>query len=124
MLRKIERSPEIYDRLEQHGDYLEQQLNAMFAELDRPALVSRVGSLLSVSLLRQPVDMSRGPRIAAAAMDRPAQRAMQIEAQRRGLYFHPSPIEPWFLSTAHTAEDLDFVVAVVRDALVSLSESR
>ena len=124
MLRKIERSPEIYDRLEQHGDYLEQQLNAMFAELNRPAMVSRVGSLLSVSLLRQPADMSRGPRMAAAAMDRPAHRAMQIEAQRRGLYFHPSPIEPWFLSTAHTVEDLDFVVAVVRDALVSVPESR
>ena len=124
MLRKIERSPDVYDRLEQHGDYLEQRLNAMFAELNRPALVSRVGSLLSVSLLRQPADMSRGPRMAAAAMDRAAHRAMQIQAQRRGVYFHPSPIEPWFLSTAHSAEDLDHVVAVVRDALVSAPESQ
>ena len=96
----------------------------MFAELNRPALVSRVGSLLSVSLLRQPADMSRGPRMAAAAMDRAGHRAMQIQAQRRGVYFHPSPIEPWFLSTAHSAEDLDHVVAVVRDALVSAPESQ
>jgi glutamate-1-semialdehyde 2,1-aminomutase len=119
MMRRLERSPEIYDRLEQHGAYLEERLNAMFAELNRPALVSRVGSLLGVSLLSRPADMSRGPREAAAAMDRAAHRAMQIEAQRRGVYFHPSPIEPWFLSTAHTAEDIDQVVAVVRDSVVA-----
>jgi glutamate-1-semialdehyde 2,1-aminomutase len=123
-LTKIERSPEIYDRLEKHGDYLEQQLRAMFAEVNRPALVSRVGSLLSVSLLRRPADLSRGPRAAAQAMDFTAHRALQIGAQERGVYFHPSPVEPWFLSTAHSPEDLDHVVAVVRDALVSVPGSR
>jgi len=69
MLEKIERSPEVYEQLEKQGDYLEYQLRSMFAEMERPALVSRVGSLLSVSLLRQPVDLSRGPRVAAQAMD-------------------------------------------------------
>lgn len=123
MLSKLERSPEVYERLEQHGDYLEQQLRAMFAELNRPALISRVDSLLSVSLLQRPADLSRGPRAAAQAMDFAAHRALQIRAQERGVYFHPSPIEPWFLSTAHSAEDLDHVVAVVRDALVSVPES-
>ena len=124
MLRKIDRSPEIYERLEQHGAYLEQRLRAMFAEANRPALVSRVGSLLSVSLLRRPTDLSRGPRAAAQAMDFAAHRALQIRAQQRGVYFHPSPVESWFLSTAHSAEDLDHVVAVVRDALESVPESR
>jgi glutamate-1-semialdehyde 2,1-aminomutase len=123
-LRKIESSPETYDELEKHGDYLEQRLRAMFAELNRPALVSRVGSLLSVSLLHRPADLSRGPRAAAQAMDFTAHRALQIAAQERGVYFHPSPVEPWFLSTAHSAADLDHVLGVVRDALVSVPESR
>jgi glutamate-1-semialdehyde 2,1-aminomutase len=123
-LAKIERSPEVYERLEQHADYLEQQLSAMFAELNRLALVSRVGSLLSVSLLNRPADLSRGPRAAAQAMDFAGHRAWQIAAQERGVYFHPSPIETWFLSTAHSVEDLDQVVAVLRDALVSVPESR
>jgi glutamate-1-semialdehyde 2,1-aminomutase len=122
-MRKIERSPEIYERLEQHAGYLEQQLRAMFAKANRPVLISRVGSLLSMSLLRRPADLSRGPRAAAEAMDFAAQRALQIRAQERGVYFHPSPIEPWFLSTAHSAEDFDHVVAVVRDALVGLPAS-
>ena len=124
MLEKIERSPQIYEQLEKHGDYLEHQLRSMFAEMKRPALVSRVGSLLSVSLLRQPVDLSHGPRVAAQAMDFAAHRALQIRAQRRGVYFHPSPIEPWFLSTAHSLEDLDQVVAIVRDALADVPGSR
>ena len=124
MLEKIERSPEVYEQLEKQGDYLEYQLRSMFAEMERPALVSRVGSLLSVSLLRQPVDLSRGPRAAAQAMDFAAHRALQIRAQREGVYFHPSPIEPWFLSTAHSLEDLDHVVAILRDALADVPGSR
>src|SRR5580704_124563 len=106
MLAKIERTPETYDRLEQHADYLEQQLTAMFAQENRLALVSRVGSLFSVSLLTRPADLSRGPRAAAQAMDFAAHRSWQIAAQERGVYFHPSPIEPWFLSTAHSVADL------------------
>ena len=124
MLEKIERSPDVYEQLEKQGDHLEYQLRSMFAEMERPALVSRVGSLLSVSLLRQPVDLSRGPRAAAQAMDFAAHRALQIRAQREGVYFHPSPIEPWFLSTAHSLEDLDRVVAILRDALADVPESR
>jgi len=123
-LAKIERSPEIYERLEQHGEYLEQQLNEMFAEVNRLAMVSRVGSLIGVSLLLRPADLSHGPRAAAQAMDFAGHRAMQIRAQERGVYFHPSPIEPWFLSTEHSVEDIDHVVAVMRDALVGAPESR
>jgi glutamate-1-semialdehyde 2,1-aminomutase len=123
-MRKIERDPGVYERLEQHAGYLEQQLRAVFAEANRPALVSRVGSLLSVSLLTRPADLSRGPRAAAQAMDISGHRALQMAAQERGVYFHPSPIETWFLSTEHSVEDLDHVVAVLRDALASLPESR
>jgi glutamate-1-semialdehyde 2,1-aminomutase len=123
-LEKIERSPQVYEQLEKQCDYLEHELRSMFAETKRPALISRVGSLLSVSLLRQPVDLSHGPRVAAQAMDFAAHRALQIRAQRSGVYFHPSPIEPWFLSTAHSVDDLDHVVTTVRGALADVPQSR
>jgi len=87
-------------------------------------MVSRVGSLLCVSLLRQPADLSRGLRAAIQAMDFAAHRALQIRAQEMGVYFHPSPVEPWFLSAAHSVDDLDHVVAVVRDALADVPRSR
>ena len=124
MLEKIENSPGVYDLLEKHGGYLEHELRSMFAEVKRPVLISRVGSLLSVSLLTRPVDLSRGPRAAAESMDFAAHRAVQIKAQRMGLYFHPSPLEPWFLSTAHSPEDLDRVVAILRGALADVPGSR
>jgi glutamate-1-semialdehyde 2,1-aminomutase len=125
MLEKIDRSPQIYDQLEKHGGYLEHQLRSMFTEMKRPALVSRVGSLLCVSLLRQPADLVRGGlRAAVQAMDFAAHRALQVRAQQKGVYFHPSPVEPWFLSTAHSVDDLDHVVAVIRDALADVPRSR
>ena len=74
--------------------------------------------------LRRPADLSHGPRVAAQAMDFAAHRRLQMAVQERGVYFHPSPIEPWFLSTAHSPDDLDQVLAVVRDALASVPESR
>jgi glutamate-1-semialdehyde aminotransferase len=46
-----------------------------------------------------------------------------MAAQERGVYFHPSPIETWFLSTEHSVDDIDQVVAVLRDALGSVPES-
>jgi glutamate-1-semialdehyde 2,1-aminomutase len=124
MLEKVERFPHAYEQLDEHGGYLEHELRCMFAGMQRPALVSRVGSLLSVSLLRQPADLSHGLRAAVQAMDFAAHRALQIGAQQRGVYFHPSPVEPWFLSTAHTLEDLDRTVAIVRDALADVPRSR
>jgi glutamate-1-semialdehyde 2,1-aminomutase len=57
-------------------------------------------------------------------MDFAAHRSLQIAAQERGVYFHPSPVEPWFLSTAHSPEDLDHVLAVLRDALAGVPGSR
>jgi glutamate-1-semialdehyde 2,1-aminomutase len=38
----------------------------------------------------------------------------------RGVYFAPSQFETGFLSTAHTAEDLERTACVVRDALSAL----
>jgi len=35
------------------------------------------------------------------------------------VYFHPNPLEPWFLSTAHGDDALDRVVAVAQRALAA-----
>lgn len=75
-------------------------------------------------MVQSHVLLAGGPRVAARAMDFAAHRAMQIRPQQLGVYFHPSPVKPWFLSTEHSAEDLDHVVAVVREALVGATESR
>jgi glutamate-1-semialdehyde 2,1-aminomutase len=42
--------------------------------------------------------------------------AWQHELQRLGVYCHPNQFEPMFLSTAHSAEDIDEVLARCEDA--------
>jgi glutamate-1-semialdehyde 2,1-aminomutase len=39
---------------------------------------------------------------------------------KRGIYFAPSQFETGFLSTAHTAEDLEETGSVIREALATL----
>jgi glutamate-1-semialdehyde 2,1-aminomutase len=122
-LTKIQHMEGLYDTLEQIGAYAESRLREMFADEAQPVLISRTGSLMSVSLLREAVDLAQGLRAAAAAMDFPVHRRFQIAAQNEGVYFHPSPLEPWFLSTAHSNEDVDKVVAAMRRALTSLPDA-
>lgn len=58
-----------------------------------------------------------GLRELAAAIDFDGHRRWQIAAQKEGVYFHPNPMEPWFLSTAHTKDVLDKVLTALGRAL-------
>jgi glutamate-1-semialdehyde 2,1-aminomutase len=116
-LSKLRRRTGLYEELEAIGGYTEHRLREMLEAEGRLAMISRVGSLMSVALLRHSVDLSAGLRAAASAMDFPRHRRFQIRAQAEGVYFHPNPLEPWFLSTAHTTDDIDKVVAALRRAL-------
>ncbi|WP_180930357.1 aspartate aminotransferase family protein [Streptomyces sp. AJS327] len=120
MLSKIRANPRVYEELEELGGYAEAALRELFAEDGRQVRISRVGSLMSVSLLRRPVRDNASLRDIAGAIDFPAHRRFQTLAQAEGVYFHPNALEPWFLSTAHTREHLDKAVAALRRALVSL----
>jgi glutamate-1-semialdehyde 2,1-aminomutase len=42
---------------------------------------------------------------------------LQIECQARGIYFHPNPLEPWFISTAHAPSDIEEALEVLADAV-------
>ncbi|MFM9615634.1 aspartate aminotransferase family protein [Streptomyces niveiscabiei] len=119
-LEKIRRRPQVYADLEALGEYAQGQIHEAFAAEDRHVLVQRAGSLMSVALLTRPVDPSAPLREVRAAIDFDGHRQLQMAAQTLGLYFHPNPLEPWFLSTAHTHDDLAKVVATLRLALSGL----
>ncbi|MCK2244373.1 MULTISPECIES: aspartate aminotransferase family protein [unclassified Crossiella] len=116
-LGKIRRTPGVYAELEHLGGYAEEGVRALAEAEGRRVRVARVGSLVSVALLRQPVPPAAGLRELAAAIDFAAHRRWQIAAQKEGVYFHPNPMEPWFLSTAHTKDVLDKVLATLGRAL-------
>ncbi len=101
---------EAYDRLEQLGGRLEDGLAAPGVE------VQRVGSMMTVFF-------GGGPKrcledVTRCDMDRFARwhRAML----ERGVYLPPSQFEAFFVSLAHTEEDIDAIIAAHRDALASL----
>jgi glutamate-1-semialdehyde 2,1-aminomutase len=118
MLSKIRRSAQTYARLEEISAYAEQRLTEAFAAAGRPVLITRVGSVMSVATLsrspeRLPTD--------TPVVDFATHRDLQMRCQRAGVYFHPNPLEPWFLSTAHARTDIDEAVDVIEDAVHQLA---
>ncbi|PZG47436.1 aspartate aminotransferase family protein [Spongiactinospora gelatinilytica] len=120
MLTKLTGDPSVYGTLDVLSSYAEQRLADVFAEAGRPVRITRAGSVLSVALLTRPQETESDYDAAVPLIDFAAHRRLQILCQRAGLYFHPNPLEPWFLSTAHTPDVLDSVVATVKDSLARL----
>lgn len=117
MLGRIKDRPEIYDRLDAVGEYTESRLRAVFAEAGRPIWLGRVGSVLSVALATGTVPADRETEVGPSMTDHKAHRELQLRCQRAGVYFHPDPHEPWFLSTRHTPEDIETACAAIATAL-------
>jgi glutamate-1-semialdehyde aminotransferase len=42
---------------------------------------------------------------------------LQHHSQQSGIYFHPNQFEPMFLSTAHTADDIEQVLTVFKECV-------
>ncbi|MBU2488471.1 MAG: glutamate-1-semialdehyde 2,1-aminomutase [Proteobacteria bacterium] len=104
----------IYEILEARSARLEQGLNQAIAESDARACVNRVGSMITLFFNPGPVrnwneaaqsDRERFARFHGAMMD-------------QGVYLPASQFEAWFVSAAHTDEDVDRTIRAARSALV------
>lgn len=123
MLGKIRRSPDTYPLLEEIGAYTEQRLTEAFSAVGRSVSIARVGSVMSVAILSRLPDRSNSPdrserlRPSVPTVDFAAHRQLQMHCQRDQVYFHPNPLEPWFLSTAHSKDDIDQAIDVIQRAI-------
>ena len=88
--------PETFEMLEEAGERLERGIVAAGRDAGTSVRVSRVGSLLTVFV-------DDFPRLFHAMLE-------------RGVMLPPSQHEAWFVSTAHTADDLDATIAAARAA--------
>jgi glutamate-1-semialdehyde 2,1-aminomutase len=96
-----------YSELEEKGAYLARSL-------DHPSLtVQRVGSMMTVFFATRPVRNLADAQACDTARFARWHRAML----RRGVYLPPSQFEAFFVSLAHTRDDLDRVAAAHREAL-------
>jgi len=110
--------PGVYEHLETLGARLEAGLNQALAQTQVPGTVQRVGSMITLFFTEE--------------MGRPVTRMEDVPASaktRFGAFFRgmrdrgqmlpPSQYEAWFISTAHTVDDIDTTIAAARDILAS-----
>ncbi|MHC4547430.1 MAG: glutamate-1-semialdehyde 2,1-aminomutase [Planctomycetota bacterium] len=98
---------EHYAALEEKGAYLEQGLR------HEGLTVQRVGSMMTVFFTRRPVTNLADAQACDTVRFARWHRAML----EQGVYLPPSQFEAFFVSLAHTREDLDTVIAAHRAAL-------
>ncbi len=104
---------DLYEKLEERCARLEAGIRKNIEELGLPLTQNRVGSM--ATLFFTPVPVTDYHTALKADTGRFA-RYFQ-EMLRRGIYLAPSQFEAGFVSTAHSAEDIERTIAANREAL-------
>jgi len=103
----------VYQRLEELAQRLETGLREALESLRVPAQLHRVGSMWTLFFNEQPVtDYASASKSDTARFGRFFHAMLQ-----RGIYLPPSQFESAFISTAHTAADIDETIKAARGAL-------
>lgn len=108
---------EVYGRLKALGERLIEGLRELVTRLEIPVVVQGTGSMLQLY-------MTRLPRIRtyreAMASDRALFRRFAHGMITRGVFVHPDVFEHWFVSAAHTEDDVARILDVAEDVLREL----
>lgn len=104
---------EAYEKLEATSARIEEGLLAAAREAGVPVSVGRVGSMLTLFFTDRPVRNYQDARACDIARFSRFHGAM-LEQE---IYLPPSQFEGWFISLAHTAEDVEQTLAAARAAL-------
>jgi glutamate-1-semialdehyde 2,1-aminomutase len=110
------RVPGVYDRIDRLAQRLTDGLSEAFQRVEIPSTINRVGSMFTGFMNPGPVDSLERVEVSDAALYGRYFHALL----ERGVYIAPSQFEAGFVSTAHTEEDIDRVIAVAEDALTHL----
>jgi glutamate-1-semialdehyde 2,1-aminomutase len=114
-LRELERI-DGWNLLEKSGARFEELTCGALRDLKLRWVFHRIGSMFCLFFTENPVID-----LATAKQSDPAKFARFFNAcLNRGVYFAPSQFETGFLSTAHSANDVERTAVIVREALASL----
>ncbi|MEW5920898.1 MAG: glutamate-1-semialdehyde 2,1-aminomutase [Bacillota bacterium] len=112
--------PGTYTLLEERGLRLREALARLAAAAGVPVSVQGIASLFTVFFTLHPVaDYAE-----AACCDQQRFRRFFRLLLQNGIYIAPSPFEAWFLSLAHSEEDLEATLAAAEKAFFALGEGR
>lgn len=113
----IDETPDFYARLEDKCARLENGIKSSLAELNLRYTFNRVGSMLTLFFTDKEVfDFESAKTSDTEKFARYFNKMLE-----NGVYLPPSQYEAWFVSIAHTDEDLDETIEKSRQALHNLA---
>ncbi len=106
--------PGTYERLHALGDRLRKGLEDVIHDAGLPAVAQGVGPVLQVWFQDKPtVDY----RDAVTSQSHNIHPLFVRALYKRGVMLNPSQFGVWYISTAHTEQDIDFTIEVAREAI-------
>jgi len=112
LLSHLKAHPELYTYLWAESDRFARELNTFFTDEDFPAQIQMAGSSLFMRLTRTPIRTAAEGRLNPDLTD--AYDALQLKLLDRGVIL--PGVHQFHLSTAHTRDDVDTVIAAVKDS--------
>ena len=114
-LSYIKNNLDLYGELEKKSSYLENGFKENLQNLGKNYAINRVGSMMCMFFTEVPVTNF----YAAIKSDTSLYGKYFHNMLERGIYLPPAQFESFFVSTAHTIEDLDKTILAQRDSLTS-----
>lgn len=110
-LRILYENPDIYQKLEKKGEKLYGSITEILAEKQAPCRVNHIGSLGCVFFTTEPVT----DYASAKTSDTKAYADYFHYMLNHGVHLAPAQFEAMFLSDAHTSEDIEKTLELVRN---------
>ena len=105
--------PGTYDKLQQKTEHLAHGLEEALAESEIPATINHTTGMLTLFFGPSEVtDMAT-----ASTNDRQQFTRFFHNMLANGIYLPPSPFEAWFISLAHTTQDIETTIQAARKSL-------
>ncbi len=115
-LNYIKNNPDLYDELEEKSNYLEEGIKNNLKKLNKKLSLNRVGSMLTLFFTEAKVNDYNS----AVKSDTKLYGKYFHEMLTRGIYLPPAQFEAFFISTAHSNEDLNITIKMNYESLMAV----
>jgi glutamate-1-semialdehyde 2,1-aminomutase len=112
----IKDNPQIYDELESKSSQLENGIKLILNEFGRNYAVNRVGSMMTLFFTENEVKTYEN----AISSDTKLFAQFFQEMLKRGIYLPPAQFEAFFISTAHSDEDIQKTLDAMKESFKSI----
>lgn len=112
-LEHLRDNPQVYSSIEDNAIRLEEGLNGIIDELSMDACVTRAKGMVCLFLGKGPMESHDD----VIRCDTERYASYFREMLERGVIIPPAQFEGWFLSYAHTREDIEYAIRASRESL-------